>query len=561
MTTVSPVWTFGVVAALAWGAAAFGGVYPWGYIPLLIAAAMLGGAGLIAGRARVPRSLFVAFVLVAAAVLVQLLPLSADTIADISPHTLRIYRERDLSAAIGTQQSFTLSIDPQRTWLALAFFGSFALLTAGSARMLTRESARRLAIGLTILGAVMAIGGIVQRAAFNGQVYGVWPLVQGGTPFGPFINRNHFAGWMLLVLPLSIGLLASMVSRAMPGAIADLRSRVLWFATDAANKVILTAFVVAAMTLALTLTLSRSGIASLAMAMVFASAAMMRRRGGVRRFVTPAVMLTVAAIAFAAVGVDRIASRFAVAGSIDMEGRRAIWLDASRMLNDFWFTGSGLNTFGVAALFYQVRLKGSHMQEAHNDYLQLAAEGGLMVGLPIAIAIAAAIIAIRRRLRADEGSIWWIRIGAVSGLLAIAAQSLVEFSLQIPANAALFAVVLGIALHDGARTTSGRSRKPGTAPHTGAVDRDDKVVRFGDDQRFDFPVDSRTSPIAAADAEFDVSDLDDDTSPLVAPRVVHTPARPRTNRHVTSQDGRSFVLIAALALGLLVLLLLSLLRG
>lgn len=555
------MWTFGVLLALAWGAAAFGGVYPWGYMPLLIAAAVLGCAGLIAGRARLPATLLFAFVLVAAAVLVQLIPLSADTIASISPHTLRIQRERNLRAAIGAQQSFSLSIEPQRTWLALAFFGSFALLTAGAARMLTRESARRLAAGLTILGAVMAIGGIVQRATFNGQLYGVWPLVQGGTPFGPFINRNHFAGWMLLVLPLAIGLLASMVVRAMPGAAADLRSRVLWFATDAANKVILTAFVVAAMTLALTLTLSRSGIASIAIAMIFASAAMMRRHGGPRRFVTPAFILTAAAIAFAAVGVDRIASRFAVAGSIDLEGRRAIWLDAWRMLNDFWLTGSGLNTFGVAALFYQVRLKGSHMQEAHNDYLQLATEGGLLVGLPVAIAIAAAIIAIRRRLRADEGSIWWIRIGAISGLLAIAAQSLVEFSLQIPANAALFAVVLGIALHDSARSAGGRPGKASTAPHENAVGRDGKVVQFEGEPRLEFPIDSRTSRNAAADAEFDVSDLDDDSGLFVPSRVVHTPARPRTNRHASSQDGRTFVLIAALAIGLLVLLLISLLGG
>jgi hypothetical protein len=59
--------------------------------------------------------------------------------------------------------------------------------------------------------------------------------------------------------------------------------------------------------------------------------------------------------------------------------------------------------------------------------------------------------AVRRRLREDVGSIWWIRMGAVTGLLAIAVQSLVEFSLQMPGNAAMFAVLCGVALHDGRR--------------------------------------------------------------------------------------------------------------
>lgn len=555
------MWTIGMVVALAWGAAAFGAVYPWAYVPLLVAAAGLGGAGLIAGRGRVPTGFSLALLMVVVAIAVQLIPLSAGAMAAISPHTLRLQRELDLSAAIGTQQAFTLSIDANRTWLALAFFGSFALLAVGCARILTRERARRLVVGLTVLGALIAVVAIVQRAAFNGRVYGVWTLVQGGTPFGPFINRNHFAGWMLLVLPLTLGLLASMVSRAMSAAGVDLRSRLLWFASEAANQTILTAFAAATMTLALTLTLSRSGIAAIAIAMIFASAAMIRHRGSVRRFVTPAFMLTAATIAFIAVGVDRIAGRFAVAGAVDMEGRRAIWLDASRMLDDFWLTGSGLNTFGVAALFYQTRLKGSHMQEAHNDYLQLATEGGLLTGIPVVIAIVAAVVAIRGRLREDVGSIWWIRIGAVSGLLAIGAQSLVEFSLQIPANAALFAVVLGIALHDGGKPLTQRPAATGAEAKAAAVKGDANVLPFEDHERLAFPIDSK--PVRRTDpgAAFDVSLLDDDFGGVDAPRAVHTPARPRTNRHATTHDGRTLGLIAALSAAVFALLLISMLRG
>ena len=42
---------------------------------------------------------------------------------------------------------------------------------------------------------------------------------------------------------------------------------------------------------------------------------------------------------------------------------------------------------------------------------------------------------------------YWLRVGAVTGLVAIALQETVEFSLQMPGNAALCATLCGIALH------------------------------------------------------------------------------------------------------------------
>jgi O-antigen ligase len=138
---------------------------------------------------------------------------------------------------------------------------------------------------------------------------------------------------------------------------------------------------------------------------------------------------------------------------VNADERPAIWADTLRIAKDFWLTGTGLNTYGVSTLFYQTSVPGQHLREAHNDYLQLAAEGGLLLGVPILITIVTFCREVRRRLREDVGSIWWIGMGAVTGLLAIALQSTVEFSLQMPGNAALFAVVAGLAIHDGRRAT------------------------------------------------------------------------------------------------------------
>jgi O-antigen ligase len=91
-----------------------------------------------------------------------------------------------------------------------------------------------------------------------------------------------------------------------------------------------------------------------------------------------------------------------------------------------------------------------HFQEAHNDYLQIAAEGGLLVGIPALAAIACAIGGISRRLATDRSdpARYWVRFGATTGLAAVALQSVVEFSLQMPGTAAFFVVLCAIALHD-----------------------------------------------------------------------------------------------------------------
>jgi O-antigen ligase len=150
------------------------------------------------------------------------------------------------------------------------------------------------------------------------------------------------------------------------------------------------------------------------------------------------------------VGVDQIAKRFAVAQWDDVGGRLGAWTDAWRIFRDFPVAGVGLNAFGEAMLDYQTEYVDQvHFASAHNDYAQLLAEGGVVVGLPILLTLVVFIREVRRRFREaqDDTMSYWLRIGAVTGLVAIALQEVVEFSLQMPGNAALFVVLAAIAIH------------------------------------------------------------------------------------------------------------------
>jgi O-antigen ligase len=451
---MTSAWVFAVVLALTWGAGAFGAVYPWAYGPLLIASAILGVAGAALGRGAPPWSVAIGLAAIGFVATLQLLPLDPAVVERFNPAAMPIHYQRNLALAAGSAPKLTLSIDPARTLLALVFLGSFGLLLVGSARMLDRSSSRQLAAGIAILGVALAFVGIIQNATFNGKLYGFWELKQGGAPFGPFVNRNHYAGWMLMAVPLTMGALAAAISRATRRVHPGFRGWLLRLSSEKGNTALLLAFALVTMALALALSFSRSGMLGIA-ALLFVAAWMTARRQATfsRRAALWSIWVFLAVMMASWVGVDRIAARFA---HVDLDGiseRPAIWADTIRIIRDFPVLGTGLNTYGVSTLFYQTSDPGQHLREAHNDYLQVAAEGGVLLVVPIVFTMVAFTRMVRLRLSEDLGSVRWIRLGAVAGIVAIAVQSLVEFSLQMPGNAALFTMLGAIALHDG-RTTS-----------------------------------------------------------------------------------------------------------
>ena len=147
--------------------------------------------------------------------------------------------------------------------------------------------------------------------------------------------------------------------------------------------------------------------------------------------------------------------------------RRGAWADARRIASLFPLTGTGLGTYGVATLFYQQHDLEQHYEQAHNDYLELAAEGGALVVIPVAMLLLAITVRILTRFRDSGGSAtsWRVRAGAVTGLLAIGLQEVVDFSLQIPGNAMLCAALLGVAMHK-APHQSGRIDREVRRPNT-----------------------------------------------------------------------------------------------
>jgi O-antigen ligase len=461
------------VAVIAWGALAFGSVYPWAFTPLLAACALLGLLGLAVYRSRpVSRSTRVAFlalVAVLAGALIQLIPLPVSALRTLSPSADTFLANYDLRYAVGVAGEgarpwHPLSLSPAATWIGIAFLASFTLFLAGLTRALSSSRARRLAVLIVMFGVVLALVGIVQKVmlgdhAWAGmKIYGFWtPENLLSTPFGPYINKNHFAGWMLMALPLALGVAMGRAEHAVKHA-RGLRSVLLWLSSPEGGRLQLALLAIFLMGASLLMTKSRSGVACLAVTIVLMSVAVQRRFGSMRAGWTAFASLGfLFLIVFAMAGAD-LAAR--ITNRIDaMELRKNIWTDSATIIRDFPLAGTGLNTFGTAMIGYQTSQADQHFQEAHNDYLQVAVEGGLLVALPALAAALLMIRAIRRRFAIgdDDTQTHWVRVGATVGLATIATQAAVEFSLQMPGNAALFVVLLAIALHEPTRRQSPRN--------------------------------------------------------------------------------------------------------
>jgi O-antigen ligase len=271
---------------------------------------------------------------------------------------------------------------------------------------------------------------------------------RGLRPFGPFVNRNDFAGWLIMAIPLVLGYaVAHLESERLAGEPSGPRpaidSRLLWLGGAAC-----------VMLAALLLSLSRSGLLGAVAGFVFfAGWSKSRLTSGRRRWVAISLGGIVAGAALYA-DLGSLAARLEISVSEGLASRVSIWRQVLPVARDFWLVGSGAGTFQSIMVPYQTMSRFFYISHADNELLQILAEGGLLLMAPVMLGVAAAIALMRQRLNEDRSAAFWIRLGASAGIVAVAVQNLVEMTLRVPANAALLAVLAAVVVHDRAHSAS-----------------------------------------------------------------------------------------------------------
>lgn len=394
----------------------------------------------VVGR-RPARLLDLALVLTLAAIALQLVPLSPGLRSRLAPAAVAYDRAMRFETIAATERP--LSIEPGETLLALIAAAAIVLLFWCLRTMFQRGGVRAIIRAVAWIGLFLSPLAIVQHIMPIPIVDGAWGLTSRGLrPYGPFVNRNDFAGWLIMAIPLTLGYaVARMQSRHRAGESVDPE-----IAFD--SKSIWLAMAVCLMLAGLLGSLSRSGLFGAFAGLVF-FAGISRRRLTARRaglaIIGLAVLLAIAAT-YADMGA--LATRLEGSFSEGVASRLAIWRQTWPVVRDFWPLGTGAGTYQAVMVLYQTMSRFFYISHADNEFLQILTEGGLLLGVPVAFAIVAGVRLAATRLREDRTAIFWLRAGAAAGLVALAAQNMVEMTLRVPANSVLFAICAAIAMHD-----------------------------------------------------------------------------------------------------------------
>lgn len=397
------------------------------------------------GKIRLPLPIWpVLFVLVA---VFEILPLPRRVVELLSPHRLAAMMRTTSGGAV--QRWMSLSIYPHDSILGvfklLAYLGAFVLAAYWF------DSSKRkstLVRGLIILGCFEAGYGIFQYLSGWQKIFGYTKIYDVADATGTYINRNHFAGLLELTLPFvfATAFYWYSVSRVRSRSPSHKKSREA--PPFAIHRALFFLFVSVIFVVAAVLSRSRTGILTMLFTLVIMG--LLAQIGVKRKFWSLGLILFLACVSAYAmwIGLNPVLARFERLENpdyLEVEGRLTLWRDGVSMLRDYPLTGTGIGTFGTAYRRYQTFKVEKYANHVHNDYLEFADEtgpfGAALLFLPILYLLVKMTLAFLKDSRRYRRA---VMLACIGSLLALLIHSLTDFNLQIPANALIFAVVLGI---------------------------------------------------------------------------------------------------------------------
>lgn len=403
-----------------------------------------------------------------ALVLLQMIPLPAVVLKVLSPkaYELRTHlmTNDSMTNDLITNDSLTksplliahslspISLSPFATkveffkWITLT--GFFIILLRWKGLGGRFPGTNHLLVAILLVGVAESLYGMLEY--FSGHRHILYLEGAGlmSSVTGTFINRNYLAGYLLMVIPLSIGYL---LARGADQAIGFRGWRNRLSALD--GKSLLIGFGIIVIILGLLFTASRMGILSLLLSFTLISILFRDPRMGKKVSGTSVLIFGLAFLWAAWIGLDAVISRFFTT-SEDFKTRWMIWINTFQIIKDFPLLGSGLGTFAQIFPMYRSFPILGLVTHAENDFLQLASETGLVgvgiLSILFIFLLKKAIVGIRSLSSGEPRR--YIAIGAMVGILGLMLHSLVERNIQVPANAFLYTFLWALVLKHSALT-------------------------------------------------------------------------------------------------------------
>ena len=347
-------------------------------------------------------------------------------------------RSPETGDAISVPPVLSLSINPYATRIAVMQLIIFLVFFAAAYTYInSAQRLRKIVTVVIVFGAIMAFFGILQRLASPEGIYG-WRLTPQAIPFASFVNQHHFAAFMEMCIGLTLALLVGKATEK--------------------DKRLLLIIAIVLMGIAILLTGSRGGVLSLLGVLGFvlltnflrktdAGEELSReeRRARFKRNIAMVGggfgLLIVLFGAVLLLGGDAPLSRgIGLTTQADVSsGRLHFWSVGLQIFAAHPIIGAGLDAFGTAFPLYDTWNGNFRVEQAHNDYLQILADAGILGFLCVAAFIFLLFKQGFQKISAEHSHFRRsVSVGAMAGCFGILIHSFFDFPLRTSSNAFFF---------------------------------------------------------------------------------------------------------------------------
>jgi len=430
-------------------------VYEWSILVIQLTVLVLVGAYLLmkekpeinpylSQTLKWPKYLFAGFFLF---LFIQIVPLPKFIASLFSPSTSSF--QNLFSPHFSNAKFMSLSLIPSHTFRAGMEILCYLLIGFLVVKTVTRSyQIKRLFSFLIIVGVLEAFYGFFELYRKNPRVLFYKKIYNLDSVTGTFVNRNHFSGYLEMIIPLAIGLIVARIDIFSSSGM-KWREKIVHLAGRGISTNLLISLGIVVMSLAILFSKSRSGAFLLVFSFILSFELIVLYFGRVKyrqQWTKNFLRITFFIITLISlyIGIGATIERFAL-DKLLQEGRPLYWSNMTAVIKDFPLFGTGLGTFAsVYPAYEEVGLDG-FLVHAHNDYLEYFSEIGVVGGILLLggiLFMAANSFLFWRGRRNPE-----VKGLAMGGLISVALMlihSFSDFNLHIPANMVLFSVVLSL---------------------------------------------------------------------------------------------------------------------
>ena len=338
-----------------------------------------------------------------------------------------------LLLVIVVQRIWNVTFDPISARESGVKLLAYVILFFLSRELFGRASQRAwsgLGLAVTIYVFAVAVFATIQFFSSPGLLYWTKRPLWGGAVFGPYVNHNHYAGLMEILIPLAVGYVISMPrGSAQP---------VLVFAVLVPIASVL-------------LSGSRGGMISLVGEFAIFTIVLLRRNANYRRgraAIVTGLGFSAAILLFLWLDPGDVTKRLeqtVTSPELSVGDRKQFTADSINMFRDYPLLGLGVGSFEAAYPVYQSFSSDQTVDHAHNDYFEALAETGVIGCFLVLSAVALFLRSVFFEGQRSRLDAYWIGIGAAVACCGLLIHSFSDFNLHIPSNAAWFAFAAGIA--------------------------------------------------------------------------------------------------------------------